>query len=190
VAVEQAHLLDETTRTGFLELLTQIRARTDEILLVLERGERQDMSDMGAEEWLPLITDFVCLGRISSGDEYRLYLGRRIYSLFPIRSKDDGIMLSRVVDTIVTVGATAFLEVLGAARQGGAAGYVYFVPPFADGLSLLSQDSAKALAFEHAEERLVVDDPAVVHAVSAQGFPPAKCISIDAFLKELAGQPL
>jgi len=86
-----------------------------------------------------------------------------------------------VVDQVICVGAAAFLEVLGDARQHGIKGYVYFTGEFADGLSVLSQDAAKVLAFEHAEERVIVDDPAVVKALAAQGFPPAKCIAPEAF---------
>ncbi len=181
VAVDQAFFQASDTRASLIALLERLRGDRNEILLVLEQGGRADLASLNPDDWLPLVSDLILLDRVSSGEEYRMYLGRRIYSLFTLKSKEDGALLARLVDQVVCVGSVAFLEVLGDARQHGIKGYVYFTKQFADGLSVLSQDAAKVLAFEHAEERVIVDDEAVIHALAAQGFPPAKCISPDAF---------
>ncbi len=181
VAVDQAFFAVSETRTALVSLLERLHGADNEILLVLEQGDRTDLASLKPEGWLPLVSDLILLDRVSSGEEYRMYLGRRIYSLFTLKSKEDGALLARLADQVVCVGAAAFLEVLGDARQHGIKGYVYFTKHFADGLSVLSQDAAKILAFEHAEERVIVDDEAVIHALAAQGFPPAKCISPDVF---------
>lgn len=181
VAVDQAFLQVSETRASLVALLERLRGERNEVVLVLEQGDRADLDTLKPEDWWPLVSDVILLDRVSSGEEYRMYLGRRIYSLFTLKSKEDGALLARMADEVVCVGSAAFLEVLGDARQHGIKGYVYFTKEFADGRSVLSQDAAKVLAFEHAEERVIVDDEDVIHALAAQGFPPAKCIFPDVF---------
>ncbi|MFC4347218.1 glycosyltransferase family A protein [Kordiimonas lipolytica] len=188
VAVDQDTLADSAKCGHFAELLKRLRDTTDSILLVIERGTKRDLESLHPDLWMPLIEDLVMLDRVPSGLEYRIYLGRRIYSLFTLKSKEDGAILARTVDRVITIGAAAFLEVLGDARQHGVKGYVFFDSIFADAGPLDSEDSAKILAFEHAEELVVCDNDAMSGALSAQGFPPAKFVKPQEFFDMLESQ--
>ncbi|WP_286828697.1 MULTISPECIES: glycosyltransferase family A protein [Kordiimonas] len=188
VAVDQDILANKAKCSRFVWLLEQLREAAEEVLLVIERGKKQDLAGLHPETWLPLVSDMVMLDRVPSGLEYRIYLGRRIYSLFTLKSKEDGAILARSVDRVITVGAAAFLEVLGDARQHGVKGYVFFDSIFADAGPLDSEDSAKILAFEHAEELVVCDNDEMVRALAAQGFPPAKFIGPQNFFDMLQNQ--
>jgi len=176
VAVDQ-DVLESNAKVGrVVWLLKRLRETVDDILLVVECGKRKDLAALHAAMWMPLVDDLVTLDRVPRGLEYRIYLGRRIYSLFTLKSKEDGAILARSVDQVITVGAAAFLEVLGDARQHGVRGYVFFDSVFADAGPLDSEDSAKILAFEHAEELVVSDNDMMTAALAAQGFPPAKFV--------------
>ncbi|NVK40224.1 MAG: glycosyltransferase family 2 protein [Oceanospirillaceae bacterium] len=185
VAVDQETLENQARRDEFINVLTQLADVPGEVLLVLERSGSLDMDKVGKEAWWPLITDLIVLDRVYSSLEYRMYLGRRIYSLFTVKSKEDGAIIARSVDQLITIGATAFLEVFGDARQHGVKGYVYFTDVFMDSGPLTSQDTAKILAFEHAEERVVCDNPEMFAALAAEGFPPGKFVSQQDFFNLL-----
>jgi len=188
VAVDQEILADEAKCGHFTQLLTRLRSMTDSILLVIERGTKRDLESLHPDIWMSLIEDLVMLERVPRGLEYRIYLGRRIYSLFTLKSKEDGAILARTVDQVITIGGAAFLEVLGDARQHGVKGYVFFDSIFADAGPLSSEDSAKILAFEHAEELVVCDNDAMPVALAAQGFPPAKFVTPQEFFDMLESQ--
>lgn len=187
VSVDQETLEDQAKRDEFIHVLQQFADVPGEILMVLERSGSLDMEKLGEEAWRPLITDLIVLDRVYSNLEYRMYLGRRIYSLFTVKSKEDGAIIARSVDQLVTIGATAFLEVFGDARQHGVKGYVYFTDAFVDAGPLTSKDTAKILAFEHAEERVVCDNEQMVAALAAEGFPPGKFVSQQDFFSLLKG---
>ncbi|NVJ97148.1 MAG: glycosyltransferase family 2 protein [Alphaproteobacteria bacterium] len=181
VAVEQNTLRHSAKRAPFTSFLKRLSQSVDEILLVVERGRKRDLAALGFAEWAHLVTDLVMLDRIESSQEYRMYLSRRIYSLFTLKAKEDGAILARSVDKIVTYGATAFLEVLGSARQHGVKGYVYLDQSLIGRQAGLGEDGAKLLAFEHAEEKIVCDNTATRTAFSAQGFPPGKFMESEIF---------
>lgn len=181
LAVGQEVLLKDAARAAFVEFLEHVGKCHEEVLLVVERGRKHALQELGVKDWLPLVADFVMLDTVQSSEEYRMYLGRRIYSLFTLKAKEDGAILARTVDKIIVYGAAAFLEVLGDARQHGVKGYVYLDSSLTSDDPDLGEDGAKILAFEHAEEKIVCDSPVTPSALTAQGFPPGKFIDSRTF---------
>lgn len=168
----------------FSVLLEGLKSAGYETMVILEAEPEQDMQAVDLSWWSA--ADDVVPMLLSGGMiEYRIYLGRRVSTKLDMLSREDMTVLARSCDILIACGAAAGLEAFGQAKPQGAKGYVWLDPVFMGADQDEMAHQAKLLAFEHAVEHVVTDDEAYVYALSAEGFPPSKFESREAFWNRL-----
>lgn len=168
----------------FADLLKGLKSSNYETMVILETEPYQDMAALDLCWWSE--ADDIVPILLSGGTiEYRIYLGRRVSTKLDLLSREDMTVLARSCDILVSCGAAAGLEAFGQAKPQGAKGYVWLDPVFMGKDQDEMAQQAKLLAFEHAVERVITNDEAYVHGLSAEGFPPSKFETSEAFWKKL-----
>ncbi len=161
------------------KLATSVLSAGGELAIVQEYVEAFDDSWLDQVSWGEQVTDLFPLQQRGNHEEFRMYLGRRISARLPISSKADVSTIGRMADTIVSIGGAGTTEMLGEIRGFGVKTAVWLESDFEEALK--GESFAKMLAYEHAIDFMISDDPEVVQRLSAQGVPPGKICSTDVF---------
>jgi len=152
-----------------------------EIAFVLEYQQDFSLDWLEETDWADKIVDVFPLLQRGNHEEFRMYLGRRISARLSMSAKADVSTFARLADTVVCVGGAGSLEMLGEIRGFGPRTAVWLEPCFEGALE--GESFAKMLAYEHAIDFVVCDDPIMSSRLSAQGVPPGKITSSDDFFQ-------
>ena len=160
-------------------LVNAASAAGSEIAIVLEYQDSFDLDWLEGVDWGDKVRDIFPLLQRGNHEEFRMYLGRRISARLPMSSKADVSTFGRLADTVVCIGGAGSLEMLGEIRGFGPKTAVWLGPYFEGAQE--GESFAKMLAYEHAIDFVVCDDATMVSRLSAQGVPPGKVTSSEAF---------
>ncbi len=182
IVIESGVANSELSQERLTLLLTKLHELGAEVSIVQEFAQSFDTRWQNTSAWAEHVSDVFPLLQRSNQEEFKMYLGRRISARLPTSSKADVSTIARLSDVLVNIGAAGSLEVLGEIKGLGPKTIVWLEPEFEgaeEGESL-----AKMLAYEHAIDLLISDDPNFQSRLSAQGVPPGKIFDTSALLDQ------
>lgn len=175
---------DEVSAPDLLVRVERARNKGYRILLVLERQEGRHYDDFPApvleqaDMILPLYLE-------PNAGMSRYYLGRSVESVMSDRRQCELETLAIHFDYLEASHNAMTLEAFGVARHRGVK--THLVMPGRVGRESHAEDFGRVLAYEHAIDKVVTDDPAaLVGVLSAQGIPREKIVAEAEFFDALA----
>lgn len=162
------------------ELATALIASGSELAIIQEYVDIFDDGWLDQLPWGQKVVDLFPLLQRGNHEEFRMYLGRRISARLPLSSKAEASTIGRMADAIVSIGGAGTTEMLGEIRGFGVKTAVWLDTGF-DG-AIKGESFAKMLAYEHAIDFLICEEPDIAQRLSAQGVPPGKIGSKAAFV--------
>ncbi|WP_420428905.1 glycosyltransferase [Kordiimonas sp.] len=175
---------DEVAIADLAGRMQAARIKGYRILLVLEREDGVQYEDKPslaldiADMIVPLILE-------PSAGMSRYYLGRRVKSVMTGMRQLELETLAIHFDHIEASHTAMSLEAFGASKHRGAKTHLMMPSAYAHDAG--AEDFGRVLAYEHAIDQVVTDDPSVLAPVlSAQGIPREKVVAEADFFSALA----
>lgn len=181
IALDTATVENPTLLAKVGELATALLSNGCELVVVQEYVDIFDDGWLDQVPWGQKVVDLYPLQQRGNHEEFRMYLGRRISARLPTSSKAEISTIGRMADAIISVGGAGTTEMLGEIRGFGVKTAVWLASGF-DG-AFKGESFAKMLAYEHAIDFLICDEPGIAQRLSAQGVPPGKIGSTAAFVR-------
>ncbi|WP_417459284.1 glycosyltransferase [Kordiimonas sp.] len=175
---------DEVADHALAQRMQAVRAKGYRVLLILEREDGVSYNDEAALA-LEVADMVVPLVLEPSAGMSRYYLGRRVKSVMTGIRQLELETLAIHFDHIEASYMAMSLEAFGASKHRGAKTHLLMPGSLARGAGV--EDYGRVLAYEHAIDQVVTDDPAVLAGIlSAQGIPREKVVAEDEFFRALS----
>lgn len=179
IAVREEECLQETTQTRLLALAAQCKDANADVTLLMEYDRDFRPAKVLQTPIADYLSDIMGVLRHRRMGNAPYYLGRRLSQYQTDVDREDGSVLAKAADVLVSLGSASFASYFGEARQSGIPGYIWLP----DGIADIGSDADRLLsgvtAFEHAVTAIIGPTTTLVPMLAAEGVPAAKVITLE-----------
>jgi glycosyltransferase involved in cell wall biosynthesis len=179
---------NEPFNNALSSLIDRLQRQFSEIQGLFDRFAHIDFRHLqNSFTSLGYLNDVIINKRTEHEREYQLYLGRRVSDQIMDSVVYEHAMPTLGTSHVIIIGNAAFLNSLGEARAYGAKGILWLDRKFFKDDESFASMSDKALAYEHALDRIWCDDEQTRVKLSAMGIPPSKLIDSEKGIARVCG---